>query len=54
MCTGHPVLFMGERISENTRKLLELSKYKVGQVPELVKVLSEGMEDSTSGQRGVT
>jgi hypothetical protein len=31
---------MGEIITANTQKLLELCKYKVGQVPELVKVLS--------------
>jgi hypothetical protein len=31
---------MGERITAKSRKLLELYKYKVGQVPELVKVLS--------------
>jgi hypothetical protein len=46
-CTGHSVLLIGERITANTRKLLELCKYKVGQVPELVKVLSLGLEDST-------
>jgi hypothetical protein len=31
---------MGERITANTPKLLELCKYKVGPVPNLVKVLS--------------
>ena len=46
-CTGHSVLLIGERITANTRKLFELCKYKVGQVPELVKVLSLGLEDST-------
>jgi hypothetical protein len=39
-CTEHLVLLMGESITANTRKLLELCKYKVGQIPELVKVLS--------------
>jgi hypothetical protein len=44
-CTGHAVLPIGERITANT--LLKLCKYKVGQVPELVKVVSLGLEDST-------
>jgi hypothetical protein len=46
-CTGHSLLLISESITANTRKLLKLCKYKVGQVPELVKVLSLGLEDST-------
>jgi hypothetical protein len=40
MCTRHAVLLMGESTTVNTRKRLELCKYKVGPVPNLVKVLS--------------
>jgi hypothetical protein len=39
-CTRHAVILMGERITVNTRKRLELCQYKVGPVPNLVKVLS--------------
>jgi hypothetical protein len=46
-CTRHSVLLIGQRITANTRNRLELCKYKVGQVPELVKVLSKELEDST-------
>jgi hypothetical protein len=53
-CTGRSLILIGERFTADTQKLLELCKYKVGQVPELVKVLSKGLEDRTSGQRGVT
>jgi hypothetical protein len=39
-CTRCSVLLIGERITANTQKRFELCKCKVGQVPELVKVLS--------------
>jgi hypothetical protein len=39
-CIEHAVLLISERVTANTRKWLELCKYKVGQVPELVTVLS--------------
>jgi hypothetical protein len=54
---------MGESMTANTRKQSELCNYKVGHVPELCKstflgagrqYLSYGLEDSNSGQRGVT
>jgi hypothetical protein len=62
-CTEHPVLRMGENITANNRKLSELCKYNVGHASRTCKStflgagrqkLSLELEDSNSGQRGVT
>jgi hypothetical protein len=41
---------MGEKITAKTQRLLELCKYKVGQVPELVKYFPRGGKTGHQGK----